>query len=742
MDETKIKRPLWIRITAYGFAAVLFASIAIGGLGYYRQSEMSEHALQAELDSDLDVLQADMTQQKHAASALALALAGEPDVADLIQSNAREKLIARYSASLPAITAASGLKQLTITDAKGVVVARIHTPEIFGDSITGRRKTIATAVSQGKLVAGTEPGRVALSMFGTAPVMKDGKVVGVVDVGTELTNLYFGPLAKKIDADVAVHIKNGDKFDKQASTFAGDSILSPDDLQAAFDGKSVREYDTVGDKTFAVEAVPLSDFSGTKVGVLEIASNVTPLMEAQSQAFWTTIAATIVVSILSLIGFLVFARSLGGLIRGLTDTMGRLAVGDLAAEIKGYGRSDEIGAMASALQVFKEAANENKRLEHEAVEARREQELQRDRQSMIDNSKAEDLRSFVYAIENGFNALSAGDLTVRMDGTVAPEFEPIRAKFNGSVADLEQAIGSVVGAVGTIRGGLQEISSGSNDLAKRTEQQAASLEETVAALGQVTAAVNESAKGADQAQQVAAAAQQKAERGGEIVASAVDAMAAIEGSAEQINRIIGVIDEIAFQTNLLALNAGVEAARAGEAGRGFAVVAQEVRGLAQRSADAAKEIKTLISTSATQVKRGVELVTASGKSLDEIVAEVAQMSTFVNQITASTKEQAVSLREIASSADHMDKVTQQNAAMVEETTAAAQNLTSETGALSEMMERFRTSASAPRISAQRPSVATPAPVRAKPAARTVTQLRNVGSGGAALASKTDDWEEF
>jgi methyl-accepting chemotaxis protein len=742
MDEIKIKRPLWIRITAYGFAAVLFASIAIGGLGYYRQSEMSEHALQAELDSDLSVLQSDMTQQKHAASALALALAGEPDVADLIQSNAREKLIARYSASLPAITASSGLKLITFTGVNGIAVARVHTPDVFGDSITGRRKMIAAAISQGKLVAGTEPGRNALSMFGTAPVIKDGKVVGIIDVGTELTNLYFAPLAKKIDADVAVYIKQDDKFAKQASTFAGNSILTSDEIQAVFDGKQVREYDTVGDKTFAVEAVPLLDFSGTKVGVLEIASNVTPLVEGQNRAFWTTITATLVVSILSLIGFLVFARSLAGLIRGLTDTMGRLAVGDLSAEIRGHDRPDEIGAMARALQVFREAANENKRLERETAEARREQEVQRDRQSMLDNAKAEDLRTFVYAIEGGFNALSAGDLTVRMDGAVAPEFEPIRAKFNGSVADLEQAIGSVIGAVGTIRSGLQEISSGSNDLAKRTEQQAASLEETVAALGQVTAAVNESAKGADQAQQVAAAAQQKAERGGEIVASAVDAMAAIEGSAEQINRIIGVIDEIAFQTNLLALNAGVEAARAGEAGRGFAVVAQEVRGLAQRSADAAKEIKTLISTSATQVKRGVELVTASGKSLDEIVAEVAQMSTFVNQITASTKEQAVSLREIASSADHMDKVTQQNAAMVEETTAAAQNLTTETGALSDMMERFRTNASGSRTSPQRPSVAAPSQVRAKASSRTVTQLRNLGSGGAALAAKTDDWEEF
>jgi methyl-accepting chemotaxis protein len=704
---------------------------------------MSDHALNAELNSDLEVLQSDMAQQRRGASALALALAGEPDVAELIQTNAREKLIAKYSAALPAIGATSGFKLITFSSATGVAIARVHTPDVFGDNISGRRKMIAAAVSQGKLMAGTEPGRNALSLFGTAPVMKNGAVVGVVDVGTELTNAYFAPLAKKIDADIAVHIKKDDKFDKQASTFAGNSFLSAEDIQAAFDGTKIREFDTAGDKTYAVEAVPLMDFSGSKVGVLEIASNVTPLVEAQTNAFWTTIVATVLVSILSLIGFLVFARSLAGLIRRLTDTMGRLAIGDLATEINGNERQDEIGAMARALLVFKDAANENKRLEREAIEARRAQEAQRDRQSAIDSSKAEDLRDFVHAIEAGFNALSSGDLTVRMQQAVAAEFEPIREKFNASVTDLEDAIGSVVGAVATIRSGLQEISTGSNDLAKRTEQQAASLEETVAALGQVTSAVNESAKGADQAQQVASTAQRKAERGGEIVANAVTAMAAIEESAEQINRIIGVIDEIAFQTNLLALNAGVEAARAGEAGRGFAVVAQEVRGLAQRSADAAKEIKTLISTSATQVKHGVELVTASGQSLGEIVAEVAQMSTFVNQITASTKEQAVSLREIASSADHMDKVTQQNAAMVEETTAAAQNLTSETGALSDMVARFRTATAPAGVPASRAPAARPAAAtRPRAADRPVMQMRTTGSGGAALATKPEDWEEF
>ena len=739
MDNQKIKRPLWFRITAYGFAAVLFASGAIGGMAWYRQAEMSDRAVQKELDSDLAVIESDMSAQKKAASGLAVVLAGEPDTAELIQTNAREKIIAKYAASLPAIVANSNLQLITFTNPDGIAVARIHTPDVFGDDIKGRRKMIVAALSQGKLVSGTEPGRTAVSMFASAPVMKDGKVAGVVDVGTSLTNDYFAPLAKQVDAQVAVHLLKDGKFVMQASTFGGDtSILTQEDLQSVFDGKAVRKFAIVKGESYVVEAKPLTDFSDSKIGVMEIASDVTSIMEASDRGLFTTMLAAFLVSLISLIGFLIFARSLAGVIRRITETMGRLAEGDLHAEIHGQERADEIGAMARAVQVFKEAANENLRLEREAADARTAHETQRDRQSQIDTAKAEDLRAFVHDIERGFNALADADLTVRMAKAVAPEFEGIRAKFNDAVSTLEGTMNAVVGAVGTIRAGLQEISSASNDLAKRTEQQAASLEETVAAMGEVTAAVNESAKGAGQAKEVAASAQQKAERGGQVVGNAIDAMAAIEQSAAQINTIIGVIDDIAFQTNLLALNAGVEAARAGDAGRGFAVVAQEVRGLAQRSADAAKEIKTLISTSAQQVKQGVDLVTASGRSLDEIVAEVAQMSGFVSTITSSTHEQAISLREVSGAADQMDKATQQNAAMVEETTAATQNLSRETDSLAELINRFKTKASQQAV---RP-VHAAASARAEPVRAMPPRRRASGGAAAALAPSADGWDEF
>ena len=450
---------------------------------------------------------------------------------------------------------------------------------------------------------------------------------------------------------------------------------------------------------------------------------------------------------LPLLGLLIacawpLARSISRPLTQMTDAMRSLAAGDKTVAIPGAGRRDEIGEMAGAVEAFKKAAIERDELAEEAEAARISQEEAKKRQAALDNAKAEDLRAFVGVVEVGFERLSAGDLTVRMQDRVAEEFEPIRAKFNASVAALEEAIGHVVTSIASIRTGLGEINTASNDLAHRTEQQAASLEETVAALGEVTQAVNETAEGAGKAQQVASGAREKAQKGGEVVGKAVAAMGQIEQSSEKINSIISVIDEIAFQTNLLALNAGVEAARAGEAGKGFAVVAQEVRGLAQRSAEAAKEIKTLIATSREQVGTGVELVTASGKSLEEIVTEVSAMAEVISTIASSAREQATSLREVSGAADQMDKVTQQNAAMVEEATAASQTLANETDELAHAMAKFSTSAgnAGARRMGGRPQVQQ----RSAAPSRGVTQMRTTGSGGAARApqAQEDGWEEF
>jgi methyl-accepting chemotaxis protein len=371
---------------------------------------------------------------------------------------------------------------------------------------------------------------------------------------------------------------------------------------------------------------------------------------------------------------------------------------------------------------------------------------------------AEDQAKIVGQLAAGLKQLTEGNVTFRLSDVFAGEFDKLRSDFNSSMEKLQQAMLAINATADAIQSGTQEISSGSDDLSRRTEQQAASLEQTAAALDQITATVKKSAEGATHARQVVASADEDAKKSSVVVRQAVDAMDAIAKSSQQISQIIGVIDEIAFQTNLLALNAGVEAARAGDAGRGFAVVASEVRALAQRSADAAKEIKALISASTTQVDHGVKLVAETGKSLERIMAQVTEINTVVAGIASGAKEQAIGLDEVNTAINLMDQVTQQNAAMVEESTAACQNLSQETTQLSSLIGQFQLGRStttapsrseprraappsvrqptkAPAASVSRPAVRkAPAPT-AHAAAKAVVNGPRAGGG-------SESWEEF
>ena len=316
----------------------------------------------------------------------------------------------------------------------------------------------------------------------------------------------------------------------------------------------------------------------------------------------------------------------------------------------------------------------------EAAAAQERHDLQR----AVDEERV----AVVDGLATGLDKLAHGVLTYRINTAFTPQYEALRRDFNTAAERLQDALGVIAQAAINMHGGAGEISQAADNLSRRTEQQAAGLEETAAALDEVTATVRTSAEGAREASAVVARSRLDAQKAGQVVGDAVQAMSEIEKSSAEITQIIGVIDEIAFQTNLLALNAGVEAARAGDAGRGFAVVASEVRALAQRSADAAKEIKGLISASSQQVAQGVGLVGQTGEALQRIVAHVAEIDGLVSSIAASAQEQATGLHEVNTAVNEMDRMTQQNAAMVEQTTAASHALASEARLLAESVARF------------------------------------------------------
>lgn len=347
----------------------------------------------------------------------------------------------------------------------------------------------------------------------------------------------------------------------------------------------------------------------------------------------------------------------------------------------------------------------------------------------------------VEQLANAMQALSAGDLTQEIRSPFLPALERLRVDFNETSSKLRSTLQNISQNAGAIAAASQQIQSASNDLSKRTEQQAASVEETAAALEEITTTVADSSHRAQEAGTLVRRTKEHAENSGNVVGQAVDAMGKIEQSAAEIANIIGVIDEIAFQTNLLALNAGVEAARAGDAGKGFAVVAQEVRELAQRSAKAAKEIKELINTSNEHVKSGVTLVGNTGKALQEIVSQVVQVDGNVGAIVEASKEQATGLKEINTAVNTMDQGTQQNAAMVEETTAAAHSLAREAEQLFALLGQFKVGEGT--VSHRAPPAAANASSRpvASPARQMTAKVAHAFQGNAALKSG-DSWEEF
>lgn len=487
-----------------------------------------------------------------------------------------------------------------------------------------------------------------------------------------------------------------------------------------------------------------------------------------------------VIAAVLLVGAALIAFSVTLPIRRLTARMSGLSEGDTETDVP-YGNDKTVfGDISRAVEIFRLGLIE--REEMRVQEARRmdedkervKQDVEKERKAEAEKSAAEfarqqeqaeakalqqaetekrqralaeerdaraaELNTVITALGVGLLDLSKGNLSQQIETPFPAEYEKLREHFNDAVQSLDDAIGAVMQSSESIRSETTEISSSAENLSKRTETQAATLEETAAALEELTSSVRSASEGADMASNMSSEAKKNAEEGGGIALKAVDAMEGIKTSSDEISKITKVIEDIAFQTNLLALNAGVEAARAGEAGRGFAVVATEVRGLAQRSSEAAREITDLISNSSRKVELGVDLVSKTGNALTSIQTSVTEISTRISTIAVSAREQADGIKEINIAVSELDEVTQQNAAMFEETTAASHALTHDTDALVATVAQFNLSKRPAKSASPAPSTA-PKPERASPPPVVATQ----GNAALKIDPATDvmsDWEEF
>ncbi len=516
----------------------------------------------------------------------------------------------------------------------------------------------------------------AAAFVSTPIVSASGETIGVlafqlpVDLLTYITNNSDG-----LGESVEIYLVGDNLLARTTSRFDGgfqvlDEMRSSDQVQSALDGRKEFYHDATGlngQKVIAFsDRIDFHEGHWALVAEQDWSEVMAPVIAERNKLL---LASVICAAVMSLFGW-IFARSITRPIGRICESMDNVAAGDLDSEIPSAARHDELGQIGKSLVSLQDDLKRARCAEEDRAAQQREQE------------------HVVEQLSVGLVNLANGDFSKPLVEQFSGDHEQLRSDFNRTLETLSSTIVEVISSADSIRDGATEISQASDDLSRRTESQAATLEQTAAALDEMTASVKSAATGATRVESIMGEAKAEAEESDKVVQHAVSAMTEIESSARHISQIIGVIDDIAFQTNLLALNAGVEAARAGEAGRGFAVVASEVRALAQRSSDAAMEIKALISDSSKQVEQGVELVGKAGEALNSIVGRVDHISQLVSEMAVGSSEQSIGLGEINIGVTQLDQVTQQNAAMVEQATAASHLLNTDATKLSKLVSHF------------------------------------------------------
>ncbi len=600
-------------------------------------------------------------------------------------------LHSRHHIGMRSLQRARGYYDVFLFDLRGELIYSVFKEDDFGRNFnTGLYKDsgLAEVYRHGaKLPADTvymtdiapyAPSANAPAMFLSAPVFDEGRAIGVVAVQVPLDEMtaiveHSNLLGESGDVFLVDQSMRALTKSRHEGRFDPLEILpESEQIRAALRDEHHYFPSTTGligtdvvSATASTET-PRGDHWGVVMEIdrIEADANAIALMRTTSIELGITIL---------LMGFVSWwaARSVTKRISALADDMDQTANRIYDQTVTGTDKNDEIGAIAKTLE------NLNGRLQEGADAQEREAVIQKENARVVE------------LLSSALVGLAKGDFRNQITEFFPYEHKRLRYNINDAITGLSNVISNVNDASFSIRKGAEEISQAADELSTRTESQAATLEQTAAALEEVTASVKSAVDSVQNVENIATNARQQAEESGEVVKSTIAAMKEIESSSAHISQIIGVIDDIAFQTNLLALNAGVEAARAGEAGKGFAVVASEVRALAQRSSDAALEIKTLIENSGQHVGQGVDLVDRTGEALGRIVERVTHIADLVSEVSKSAEEQSMALIEINTGMAELDKVTQSNAAMVEETTAAGHLLFADANKLAKQVGMFK-----------------------------------------------------
>ena len=617
-------------LATFGMIAVLALS---AGINLYEAEGLVDRQLTAALTSAEASFAAKIEDQAKRALTAATVVAGMPSVQKALAAKDRAALSAEFVPQFALLRERFDVQQMQFHLPPATSFLRVHRPERFGDDLTEIRPGVVAVNSTKAPVSGLEIGREGLGLRGIVPVLSDGQHVGSVEVGLSFDDALFFAFKRQSGVDTALYLLNNNVLTYFTASTATFLAFELEPFADAVKGTKIVERIVLDGTPHAAIASPVLDFSKRVIGISIKAIDRSDFDTTLRRAWQVSAALAGIVLVLSLMAVWIINLTIGRPLSKMTGVMQRLSIGDLGSTYAETGRRDEIGDLEKVLTRFRKTIARNK-------------EMTAEQKSMVKQQS---------------------EMLTRLSATAE------------QVAESIEAIQAAAG----------EISQGSGDLATRTERQASALQETVATMTEVSENVSANAENSEQARKLAADALARAEGGNTAVSSVIQAMSGIESSSSRITAIIQVMEEISFQTKLLALNAAVEAARAGESGKGFAVVAQEVRALADRSRQASQQIRDLIAQSAKEVSQGVALAGGAGETLTSIIEIVRKVAEIAPKIASGSREQSRSIAEINKALNELDVATQQNAALVEESSAAAASLADQAGQLVTVVAGFR-----------------------------------------------------